>query len=121
MNDLLGSIFSGFNGASTGEGAGGRKGWRQEDGSQTKPDPDGVRVGLMDPPGNIPPRRPPKENYDRHDDNDDEKRNPVNYGDDIPEGSIKDFFTLEGVRIRVVSQKEMSHKNTLNKESFGQK
>ena len=121
VNDLLGSIFGGFNGASSGDNTGGKKGWRQEDGTQTKPDPDGVRVGVIDPPNKNPPRRPSRDHSDRDDDNDEEKRNPVNYGDDIPEGNIKDFYTLEGVRIRVVSQKEMSHKNTLNKENFGQK
>jgi len=107
ISDILGSIFGGFNGNDAPRE--GRKGWREEDGTQTKTDPDGARttpsVALMDPPSRKPPPREPSDNGPPEDDG--EVRNPVDYGDDAPDGDVRAFMQLgPGARIRTVAQKE---------------
>lgn len=105
VSDILGSLFGGLGGSGDKD----KKGWREEDPSQTKTDSDGARgkssVAVMDPPDR--PRPPKSVGTDRDDGDDDEKRNPVDYGTDASEGDLSAFLKLgPGASIRLASQKE---------------
>ena len=72
---------------------------------------------ILDPPNsNLPPeikKYTDKDNNDNNDENDTEKRNPINWGDEIPEGDLSAFIEL-GPNARVNHLKLNYYHTSLN-------